>query len=92
MSRDLPPRAGDRPRTTPVNPHTQLDQNAPTDLQDRLRDHALSLPGVRRGPSNVSVPGAVAFFLDRPPNPPACPTCSAASGGASTRTRTAACT
>ena len=73
MARDLPPRAGDRPRTTPVNPHTQLDQNAPADLQDRLRDHALSLPGVRRGRSNVSVPGAIAFFLDAPPHPPALP-------------------
>jgi hypothetical protein len=70
---DLPRRAGDRPMTTTVNPHTQLDQNAPTGLQDRLRDHALALPAVRRGPSNVSVPGAVAFFLDSPPNPATLP-------------------
>ncbi len=70
---DLAARRGPRPRTTDVNPHTQLDQNAPVALQDRLRDHALSLPGVRRGRSNVSVPGAVAFFLDSPPNPPALP-------------------
>jgi hypothetical protein len=64
---DFPPRPGARPTTTKVNPHTQLDQNAPIELQDRLRDHALSLPGVRAGRSNVSVPGAVAFFLDEPP-------------------------
>ena len=65
---DFPRRRGARPRTTDVNPHTQLDQNAPLEMQERLRDHALSLPGVRRGRSNVSVPGAVAFFLDDPPH------------------------
>ena len=69
----FPTRRGTRPATTPVNPHTQLDQNAPIELQDRLRDHALSLPGVRGGRSNVSVPGAVAFFLDDPPRPAAVP-------------------
>lgn len=73
LPKDLPPRRGPRPRTTPRNPHTQLDQNAPTELQDRLRDRALALPGVRRGLSNVSVPGAVAFFLDEPVGPLAVP-------------------
>jgi len=29
-------RAGQRLRTTPTNPHTQLDQNAPLDLQERV--------------------------------------------------------
>ena len=66
-------RSGPRPSTTDVNPHTQLDQNAPVELQGQLRDHALSLPGVRAGTSNVSVPGAVAFFLDRPPRSAAVP-------------------
>jgi hypothetical protein len=70
---DFPARSGSRPATTAVNPHTQLDQNAPPELQDLLRDHAVSLPGVRSGRSNVSVPGAVAFFLDAPPHPPALP-------------------
>lgn len=69
----LPVRAGSPPATTPTNPHTQLDQIAPADLQDRLRDHALSLPGVRRGTSRVSVPGAVAFYLDEPMNPSTMP-------------------
>jgi Family of unknown function (DUF5519) len=69
----FPARSGPRPSTTDVNPHTQLDQNAPAGLQNRLRDHALSLPGVRAGTSNVSVPGAVAFFLDRPPLPATVP-------------------
>jgi hypothetical protein len=69
----FPARSGPRPSTTDVNPHTQLDQNATAGLQDQLRDHALSLPGVRAGASNVSVPGAVAFFLDKPPRPAAVP-------------------
>lgn len=62
----LPQRPGTRPATTPTNPHTQLDQIAPVELQDRLRDHALSLPGVRPGSSRVSVPGSIAFYLDEP--------------------------
>lgn len=73
LPNDFPARSGVRPTTTKVNPHTQLDQNAPIELQDRLRDHALSLPGVRGGRSNVSVPGAVAFFLDEPPRPATLP-------------------
>lgn len=70
---NFPARRAPRPTTTAVNPHTQLDQNAPIEMQDRLRDWALSLPGVRGGPSNVSVPGAIAFFLDAPPNPASLP-------------------
>lgn len=73
LPENFPARAGQRPTTTPVNPHTQLDQNAPVRLQDRVRDHALALPGVRRGRSNVSVPGTVAFFLDEPSRPSAVP-------------------
>lgn len=69
----LPARSGSRPTTTPSNPHVQLDQNAPTELQDQLRDHALSLPGVIRGESRVSVPGAIAFHLPAPVRPAAIP-------------------
>jgi hypothetical protein len=69
----VPARSGPKPSTTPDNPHTQLDQNAPVELQDRLRDHALGLPGVRRGASQVSVPGAVAFYLDEPGEAPTIP-------------------
>jgi phospholipase/carboxylesterase len=57
-------RRGPRPKTTPTNPHTQLDQNAPAHLQAALFDHAGSLAGVRVGESGVSVPGARAFHLD----------------------------
>ena len=56
-------RAGPRPRTTPTNPHTQLEQNAPPHLQEKLFAIAQSLPGVVVGPSGVSVPGARAFHL-----------------------------
>jgi Family of unknown function (DUF5519) len=73
LSDGFPARSGPRPSTTDVNPHTQLDQNAPVELQDQLREYVLSLPGVRAGASNVSVPGAVAFFLDDPPRPVAVP-------------------
>ncbi|WP_127781813.1 luciferase family protein [Rhodococcus sp. X156] len=70
---EIPVRGGPRPATTSTNPHVQLDQNAPVGLQDQLRDHALSLPGVSRGESRVSVPGTVAFFLNDPAEPPALP-------------------
>jgi Family of unknown function (DUF5519) len=56
-------RPGARPSTTPTNPHSQLTQNAPQDLQERVFAFASSLPGVGVGPSAVSVPGARAFHL-----------------------------
>lgn len=63
MAIDLPKRKGRRPRTTPTNPHQQLDQNAPPEWQDALLARVQSLPGVRLGPSGISVPGARAFLL-----------------------------
>jgi hypothetical protein len=60
---ELPPRAGPRPHTTPRNPHTQLDQNAPPGLQEQLFDRAKELPDVIFAPSMISVPGARAFVL-----------------------------
>lgn len=56
-------RPGPRPQTTPTNPHTQLDQNAPAHLQEKIFALARSLPGVETGPSAISVPGARAFCL-----------------------------
>jgi hypothetical protein len=56
-------RAGARPKTTPTNPHTQLDQNAPRALQEQLFARASGLANVIVGPSLVSVPGARAFHL-----------------------------
>jgi hypothetical protein len=64
MSSPLPVRAGDRPRTTPTNPHTQLDQQ-PTDagLVEELARRLFALPGVVEEPSRVSLPGARALVL-----------------------------
>jgi hypothetical protein len=56
-------RSGPRPDTTSRNPHTQLTQRAPRELQERVFDFARSLSGVVVGPSLVSVPGARAFHL-----------------------------
>jgi hypothetical protein len=73
MPAPLPSRVGDRPRTTPTNPHTQLDQQ-PTDLRwiEELARSAFALPGVLEEPSRISVPGARALVLaaDEPAGPP----------------------
>jgi luciferase-like monooxygenase len=69
----LPTRAGDRPRTTPTNPHTQLDQQpADTRWAEELADRVFALPGVREEPSRISVPGARALILapGEPAGPP----------------------
>src|SRR5712691_9777807 len=60
----LPQRAGPRPRTTPTNPHTQLDQQ-PTDSRwgEELARRVFALPGVVEEPSGISVPGARALVL-----------------------------
>jgi Family of unknown function (DUF5519) len=60
-------RAGERPQTTPTNPHTQLTQLAPPALQESVFEHARALAGVKVGPSRVSVPGARAFHLPESP-------------------------
>ncbi|MEM9201743.1 MAG: luciferase family protein [Actinomycetota bacterium] len=61
---DLPLRAGHRPSTTPTNPHTQLDQLAPIELQQKVAAHMFDLPCVREVHSQISVPGARAMWLD----------------------------
>jgi hypothetical protein len=69
----LPTRVGDRPRTTPTNPHTQLDQQ-PTDVRwsEELARRVFALPGVVAEPSRISVPGARALVLapGEPAGPP----------------------
>jgi Family of unknown function (DUF5519) len=64
MPSSLPVRVGDRPRTTPTNPHTQLDQQ-PTDVAwvEELARRVFALPGVIEQPSRISVPGARALVL-----------------------------
>ena len=66
----LPVRSGPPPSTTPTNPHQQLDQNAPAELQEKLYERTRTLPGVVEGPSGISVPGARAFLLEEAGGPP----------------------
>ncbi len=72
-SSSLPKREGVRPRTTPTNPHTQLDQQ-PGDSRwtEELARRVFALPGVIEEPSGISVPGARALVLapGEPVGPP----------------------
>src|SRR3712207_3503115 len=69
---DLPKRRGSRPRTTPTNPHTQLEQNPELEVVEELALRDFALPGVEERPSAISVPGARALWLreDGPAGPP----------------------
>jgi hypothetical protein len=60
----LPHRRGPRPRTTPTNPHTQLDQRPSPAVIAGLADALFAIPGVVERPSAISVPGARALWLD----------------------------
>ncbi|MEM7340793.1 MAG: luciferase family protein [Actinomycetota bacterium] len=60
---EMPTRPGPRPSTTPTNPHTQLDQIAPADLQYEVAEFMFALPCVDEVPSQISVPGARAMWL-----------------------------
>jgi hypothetical protein len=62
---ELPKRAGPRPRTTPTNPHSQLDQHPPAEVIADLARGLFGFSGVREAPSMISVPGARAAWLDR---------------------------
>lgn len=59
----FPDRSGPRPRTTPTNPHTQLEQNAPLPLQEQVAEFMFGLSCVDEIPSRISVPGARAMWL-----------------------------
>jgi Luciferase len=59
----LPPRAGDRPRTTSTNPHQQQSQNPTPEVYGLLLSRAFDFPHVERRPSAISVPGAQALWL-----------------------------
>ena len=56
-------RGAPRPRTTPTNPHTQLEQNPGREVVEELARKVFALPGVEERPSAVSVPGARALWL-----------------------------
>jgi hypothetical protein len=59
----LPKRTGYRPRTTPTNPHSQLDQNPEDLVVQELARRVFALPDVEERPSAISVPGARALWL-----------------------------
>ena len=42
----VPKRIGSRPRTTPTNPHTQLEQNPQPEMVEELARRGFTLPGV----------------------------------------------
>ena len=73
MPSELPKRAGERPRTSASNPHTQLDQQ-PTDpaIVEEVARRLFSLPGIVEEPSRISVPGARAATVaeGEPTGPP----------------------
>ena len=60
---ELPQRAGERPKTSPDQPHEQLDQNPPPEIYAKLKEGAFALPHIERRPSELSVPGAEALWL-----------------------------
>ena len=62
---NFPHRAGPKPRTTPTNPHQQVDQTAPVPMQEALFARARALPGVITQPSQISVKGARGFWLPK---------------------------
>jgi hypothetical protein len=57
----LPKRNGSRPRTTPTNPHTQLEQNPEREVVEELARRFFALPGVEEHPSAISMPRARAL-------------------------------
>jgi len=59
----LSERSGARPRTTPTNPHTQLEQNPGREVVEQLARKVFALPGVEERPTAISVPGARALWL-----------------------------
>lgn len=64
-ARALPMRRGTQPRTTPTNPHTQLDQQPEGDgMRERLAARLFALPDVEEKPTMISVPGARALCLN----------------------------
>ncbi|WP_338785148.1 hypothetical protein [Streptomyces sp. DG1A-41] len=60
---NLPDRPGHAPRTRGPVPHGQLDQVAPTPLQEELWQRMRSLSGVHPAPAHVPYPEARAIHL-----------------------------
>ena len=66
----LPRRGGPAPNVTWAIPQTQVSQNSPIELQERLVQAVRQMPGVTVGTSRISVPGARAFNLEEGPGDP----------------------
>jgi phospholipase/carboxylesterase len=60
----LPIRETPIPQTTDGVPHVQIGTNAAPELAQALTDHVASFPGVKLGPTRVSMPGGIGFQLD----------------------------
>lgn len=69
----LPQRLGNRPRATPDDPHRQLTQIAPPELQEEVVARGRKMPGTYVCPSLISLPGSRAFMLDNSTPTPASP-------------------
>ena len=59
----LPYRQGEKPQTHYGLPHSQLDQNPPSEIYAKLKAQAFDFEFVERRPSIISVPGAEALWL-----------------------------
>lgn len=66
-------RGGSRPRTTPTNPHTQLEESPGRGIVEELARRAFALPNEEERPSGISMPGAKTpcIGMDHPAGRPA---------------------
>lgn len=60
----LPERGSARPETTKGVPHLQIGVRADRDLTNALLRSVAEFPGVKLGPTRISLPGAMGFQLD----------------------------
>lgn len=63
MNESWPERAGKRPKTTPTNPHEQLEQNAPAELQEELWKRMATLANTDARSSQIAPAGSRALWL-----------------------------
>lgn len=61
---DLPLRESARPQTTNSVPHVQIGVHANAELTAELLRRVAEFPGVKLGPTRVSLPGATGFQLE----------------------------
>ncbi|MBD0401192.1 luciferase family protein [Flammeovirga sp. EKP202] len=72
---NVPMREGSRPRTTPSNPHMQLDQQPEdTSFIKKLMEWSFDFQNTIKRPSAISVPGSTALWMEETH---ACSSCNA---------------